>query len=208
MKTNIRRGVFETNSSSVHAISIIKDNYACTIPKEFTINCNGEYGWEEATYNRPDDKAAYLYQAIVNYPTYNYGGAAKMPVDKKKTILQNLIDKFITNLESFGINVKCEYRYVKAEHHTYSYERNGKILYSDYDTIHFVNIHGDCNSGYLDHGGEAKDFVDFVLSSPDNTLKFIFDSRCFIDTGNDNDDNYVGNTEYNYEDSVIFRKGN
>lgn len=39
MKTQIRRGVFETNSSSVHSISIIKDNFKGSLPKRFVINC-------------------------------------------------------------------------------------------------------------------------------------------------------------------------
>ena len=72
MKTQIRRGVFETNSSSVHSISITKDDFNGSLPSQFTIACNGEFGWEVDDYDSPMDKAAYLYQAIVFYPTYNY----------------------------------------------------------------------------------------------------------------------------------------
>ena len=68
MQTQIRRGVFETNSSSVHSISIIKDDFKGSLPKKFTIDCNGEFGWEVDTYDCPISKAAYLYQAILYYP--------------------------------------------------------------------------------------------------------------------------------------------
>ena len=68
MKIQIRRGVFETNSSSVHSISIIKDNFKGSLPSQFTINCDGEFGWEVKTYDDTESKAAYLYQAILYYP--------------------------------------------------------------------------------------------------------------------------------------------
>ena len=69
MKTQIRRGVFETNSSSVHSISIIKDDFKGSLPKQFIIDCDGEFGCEVDTFDDSSSKAAYLYQAIVYYPT-------------------------------------------------------------------------------------------------------------------------------------------
>lgn len=59
MKKQIRRGAFETNSSSTHAINIYRgSNY--DIPKEIVVR-TGEFGWEFTTYNNPEDKLAYLY---------------------------------------------------------------------------------------------------------------------------------------------------
>ena len=113
MKTQIRRGVFETNSSSVHSISIIKDDFKGSLPKKFTIDCNGEFGWEVDTYDCPISKAAYLYQAILYYP---YDLICKRDdIDKAQEILQGLIDKFIKNIESYGIEVDCKYRFTKIE---------------------------------------------------------------------------------------------
>ena len=201
MKIQIRRGVFETNSSSVHSISIIKDNFNGSLPSQFTINCDGEFGWEVKTYDDAESKAAYLYQAILYYP---YDLICKRDdIDKAQEILQGLIDKFIKNIESYGIEVDCKYRFTKIESieccsgETYNY-----VIFAD------ENGNSNENFGYLDHGGEAKDLVDYVLSSPENTVKFIFDNRCFIDTGNDNMGIYGDCENREYGESIIFEKGN
>ena len=198
MKTQIRRGVFETNSSSVHSISIIKDEFKGSLPKKFTIDCNGEFGWEVDTYDCPISKAAYLYQAILYYPYSLICG--ENDIVAAQEILQGLMDKFLGNLESYGIEVDCKYRFTSI-HHT---------EYSRYDYVIFVDENGNESEdeGYLDHGGEAKDLVDYVLSSPENTIKFIFDNRCFIDTGNDNKGIYGDGKHRNYGEAIIFEKGN
>ena len=207
MKTQIRRGVFETNSSSVHSISITKNDFKGSLPKQFTIDNGGEFGWETCIYDAPSNKAAYLYQAIISYPTYN--GCTKEKHDAKiaKEKLQYLMDKFIGNLESYGIEVKCKYRFAKIFHTEYFTSFNKEY---SYDYVLFVDENGNKskNMGFLDHGSEAKEFVDYVLSSPENTVKFIFDYRCFIETGNDNDADYWDREKPIDEESIIFEKGN
>ena len=197
MKTQIRRGVFETNSSSVHSISIIKDNFKGSLPKKFVINCNGEFGWEGDTYDDSASKAAYLYQAIKYYTEKNAN------VNDAKERLQGLMDKFIGNLESYGIEVVCPYRFTTITSMEIGPNEN-------YDYVTFVDENGNepTIDGYLDHGSEAKEFVDYVLSSPENTVKFIFDYRCYIETGNDNEDSCVDNESCNYGEAIMFEKGN
>ena len=97
--------------------------------------------------------------------------------ENEKTFTDEM-DKFLGNLESYGIEVECKYRFTNIHHSEYT----------RYDYVIFVDENGNEleDKGYLDHGGEAKDLVDYVLSSPENTIKFIFDNRCFINTGNDN----------------------
>ena len=61
---NIRTSVFETNSSSTHAICISKSNvnnsrFAKHVSFDF-----GEFGWEYEEYDTLYKKASYLYQAI------------------------------------------------------------------------------------------------------------------------------------------------
>lgn len=199
MKTQIRRGVFETNSSSVHSISIIKDNFKGSLPKKFVINCNGEFGWEGDTYDDSSSKAAYLYQAIKYYTEKNAN------VNDEKERIQGLMDKFIGNLESYGIEVICPYRFTKICHT--DIDDWGDY---NYDYVAFVDENGNepADDGYLDHGSEAKEFVDYVLSSPENTVKFIFDYRCYIETGNDNEDSCVDNESCNYGEAITFEKGN
>ena len=58
MKTQIRRGVFETNSSSVHVIAIAKNS--STTPKNNYYFSAGEFGWYGDGYIEN-----YLYTAII-----------------------------------------------------------------------------------------------------------------------------------------------
>ena len=74
----IRRGVFETNSSSVHSICIQKDKNI-TLPNSVYFSI-GEYGWE---YDRVDI-ASYLYTAILS--TYNKDEAEEK-IKQIKTVL-------------------------------------------------------------------------------------------------------------------------
>jgi hypothetical protein len=63
MSTVIRRGVFETNSSSTHSICISKDgDYRLPISIEFV---TGEFGWEVSELRSIEEKASYLYTGML-----------------------------------------------------------------------------------------------------------------------------------------------
>ena len=63
---NIRKGLFETNSSSTHAICIGKDNHDLEIPSELTFKV-GEFGWENAIHDDVMTLASYLYTALTEW---------------------------------------------------------------------------------------------------------------------------------------------
>lgn len=65
MKVQIRRGVFETNSSSTHSISIDTSERFIKIPKKLVFKA-GEYGWEFHRYSSAEDKASYLFTGIID----------------------------------------------------------------------------------------------------------------------------------------------
>ena len=62
---NIRHGLFETNSSSTHAICIAKKNDDLVIPQSLNFTLNN-FGWEEHFYYDVEDKASYFYTALYN----------------------------------------------------------------------------------------------------------------------------------------------
>lgn len=64
MKTQIRFGTFETNSSSTHAICIAKSQIHPIDGLKFEY---GEFGWEEEEYIDAQTKLSYWYTALVNY---------------------------------------------------------------------------------------------------------------------------------------------
>ena len=65
MKLSTRNGVFETNSSSVHAIVINKQNLAENNGSIVSVT-PGDYGWEYEEYRLPAQKLNYLWTAIVD----------------------------------------------------------------------------------------------------------------------------------------------
>ena len=69
---NIRKSLFETNSSSTHAMCIAKDNDELCIPEELDFSA-GEFGWDERFYYTTEEKASYLYTALLCTYMYTRG---------------------------------------------------------------------------------------------------------------------------------------
>lgn len=67
MKRQIRRGTFETNSSSLHALCISENSYYPTNLPDVIYFGRGEYGWPFDVLQSVDEKASYLYEAILRY---------------------------------------------------------------------------------------------------------------------------------------------
>lgn len=68
---SIRKNVFETNSSSTHAICIAKTNKQ-QIPERIEINLhNYEFGWEEDKRDSTDEKLAYILIGMLSYKNIN-----------------------------------------------------------------------------------------------------------------------------------------
>lgn len=65
MKISIRKSVFETNSSSTHAIAIAK-NKVKNYPENLIFKL-GDFAWDEEHYILPEEKASYLYTALAAY---------------------------------------------------------------------------------------------------------------------------------------------
>lgn len=82
MKRQIRRNVFETNSSSTHAICIAKDGYEKSNYIKFDI---GEFGWEFDTHSDLHSKASYLITAIFDL--------SKDYADEKIQKLKDILDE-------------------------------------------------------------------------------------------------------------------
>ena len=66
MKRQTRKNVFETNSSSVHTITISKHAYNRTNVPNTLVFEYGEFGWGIDTLDTPEEKASYLYTAIAD----------------------------------------------------------------------------------------------------------------------------------------------
>lgn len=105
MRTQIRRSVFETNSSSTHSICIAKtDDFKRNNHVDFTL---GEFGWEIETYSNADMKAAYLYTAIKHlgrlerFAQFDFVGKIKKILDKNN-ITYTFAEKCDNELHDWG----------------------------------------------------------------------------------------------------------
>ena len=115
MKKQIRKGLFETNSSSTHSIVVGNngENVYDHLPYRVIFE-GGDFGWETDVFKDTHSKASYLYTCIVENEQRDY-------IDKIKEIL----DKWGVKYEFEELNEKGrfkEYHYVD-----HSYEARGLV---------------------------------------------------------------------------------
>lgn len=133
----IRNATFETNSSSVHSMTIPKAPF---VPGEThsIYFYTGEFGWGFDILRSPEQKASYLYTAIMECG--------------------------VSNLEY--LKLRCEEAGIKT------------VFDDDID-------------GYIDHGDDCTEMVDYILSTPERLTAFLFGDG-EIRLGNDNEDDPSG----------------
>jgi hypothetical protein len=163
MKIQIRESVFETNSSSTHAISIASPQELFNIPETVRFTSDKEFGWENEIYNDYINKAAYIWLTIISN---------KGDLKDESTVIDYKI-KLTNILKEAGVkNVEFQdYEYVESSW-------KGGYHYIDVD-------------GYIDHRPELS-FVDDLINDPSLLISFLFNPNSEIETGNDNDDHTPG----------------
>ena len=158
MRTQIRKGAFETNSSSTHAVSIFRgSNYV--IPEEIIIR-PGEFGWSCEIYNTPEDKLSYLYTWILSMcSSYEYNE--------------------VTN--------KYEEHYDYKKLKDYQYRLKSKLEALGVKEVEFEQCNGWDKDGYIDHS-EKLYFEDLETILESYFEDYVFNPDSYIETGNDNDE--------------------
>lgn len=183
MKQQVRQGVFETNSSSVHTISIYNDERYKEVMKntKYVYFGSGEYGWEPGMY---EDDASYLWTAIVYSSRFNPEEVAKLK------------ENISTILAKYGIEAGFQPYNVCAS------PVNPEEQYTEFE-----------NWAYIDHAYELGEFFDYITNidgtiNEEHLLRYLFGS--YVRTGNDNDDSGWGNVdeEENKDGITLFVKGN
>ena len=161
MKKQIRKNIFETNSSSTHAVSIFRgSNYV--IPERIEIY-PGEFGWECREYSSPEAKLSYLYTWILSKcMSYEYNEVTEKYDDK--------------------------YDYKKLK--DYQYRIKSKLLEAGVKEVEFNKCSGWFEEGYIDHSEDLyNDDLETILE--DYFLDYVFNPASYIETGNDNDESEV-----------------
>lgn len=158
----VRKGVFETNSSSTHSIAIPKD---CTMTDYVSFRTD-EFGWglEEA------DAADYFYTAIYE-TSYN------------EEELNEKLEKLTSILDEHGIR----YKFREPETH---------IWHDDYENRDYLCL----DDGYIDHGGELRDFVNELLDNGNKLVRFLSGGLVFTGNDNSDDEGFISRYEEYIED--------
>lgn len=168
MKRQIRKGVFETNSSSIHCISIAK--YLPEIYTGYAADFKtGEFGWEHRAYYGEQDKMSYLWTAIIS----NFTDWVEKPDGGYKRVVRlddpdyiKIKNAIIEALESVGFendgwNIRFQ-------------EEPSDTIYNEF--------------GYIDHCPNKEDFIYPIVFNKDRLLRFLFNHESCVSTGNDNDE--------------------
>lgn len=170
MKLQIRKGVFETNSSSTHALCIcvndvvdfakIKQDY-----KKVIIVEGGEFGWEFDVYYDVQTKLDYMFTMITK-------------CCNNEDVALKLMNKMKALLKSIGVTIRYRFDIVTIKHSTTS---------SDYYFAEFHDKDGYKFKGYIDHPDST--ILD-LLDNKDMFFKFLFGKKSMLVTGNDNEDDF------------------
>ena len=162
----IRQGVFETNSSSTHAISICEFRPNTALPEIVMFETNQEFGWEFEDYTDICSKANYLWLAICY--KYDTLGQEDELIRAKATISQYL--------KRIGVRAEFEER---------------RYIGNKWSDDKYIDI-----IGYINHPEDLDELVDAVLEKPELLYGYLFNSDSMVSTGNDNDErtvNYADN---------------
>lgn len=167
----IRRGIFETNSSSVHAITVSKDISDAEYCRYINFGV-GNFGWRHRKYFDTTDKAAYLWTAILsNFEKYHkedhyYDGFNeryyRVYIDDPKYL--GIKSAIVSALKSFGL-----------EEENITFEQYFKI-----DAL------GNFECGYIDHC-PGMDFINELVFNRRRLINYLFNENSIITTWNDNE---------------------
>lgn len=193
MKRQVRRGVFETNSSSTHAICITKSEYR---PNSFThIDFEtGEFGWENDEYDSLYSKASYLITAILGFD--------KDKADENLQKLKNILDN--NNIEYTLPKLKVDSWEFGGETRYY-YDIDGYIDHSG-ETEDFVNdVLSDSDKLFRYLFGNS-----VIITGNDNSDGF--NDRMYINEGEEKTNwgtytNY-GGLKPEFDNYEVYMKGN
>lgn len=190
MKRQVRRNVFETNSSSTHAICITKKKDSYKLPDHIDFEF-GEFGWVYEEYNDTYSKASYLITAIFSF--------GKSETDEKLAQLKNILDSH---------NITYSIPEPKIE--SYTWEGREHFYYDlDYNYIDHVGETKDFVDAVLSDSEKLFRYLfgdSFIITGNDNDDSYR-DRMCIYDGEEENYPIY-GDLKPEFNDYEIYEKGN
>ena len=188
MKTQIRHGVFETNSSSCHSLSIKKSrgDYKYDQLKRWvdeddnTIHIGfGEFGWECKEYTDPFVKLEYALTMVVETECRDIKDVNEFFETDGFNEINDLI-KRVCDCDGITLTSEMELRWYHPSY--WDYDKKKEVTDSSI-TYWYIN-----HDGYIDHQScegykSLQDFLDYYGITLE---EFIFDTGVELITDNDN----------------------
>ena len=191
MGKKIRKGVFETNSSSTHSIVVpkkVKEEHYSTYE---SLDTNYGFGREESRLvNDWDEKLAYVYIVLKDYNEY-----------KKDIVTDNDLTNFKNNVESIYLELNdTNLRDIKP--------LDVFNLIDNKETSKKFDPFGS-SYPYVDHEEDfgSNGFIKRVLSDKEFLKRFIFNTDSYITIGGDEYRGYNIKTigfQYDYDDEGYY----
>lgn len=181
MNSLIRRGCFETNSSSVHAIVIQKQNVKPVFYEgQILFIEHHDFGWSPEFFSEPSSLASYYCEWLI-HSSYDED------VEKWKKRISDRLNNFVDIMYKNGVTVDFPADYARF----------------DTDTEWFPGP----VEGYIDHVDELNELFEPMEYHEKRLLTYIFGPENHIETGNDNDDDAYPSMD-NSEGTDLYVKGN
>lgn len=201
----IRKGVFETNSSSVHAIAVMPMDFADSYSKyEYGPYVNDpdraypadklifkpiDFGWEFALLDHPKEKAAYFAALAAMSASYAVSDDLFDSGKQRAKAIRDEYGKIVEKVSKYLDSENINYEFARLKFDSYGYLKEGRI----------------------DHGWDALAAFDYIVSSKEAFFGFMFDNQSLVWTGNDNGTVIPAlnaNQFFPADRVVIFEKGN
>lgn len=199
MKRQVRKSVFETNSSSTHAMAIqsspnvmfgIYTNMTDEEIDKYNADDEVKNGWRCKIIHKRD------LPAIVTFHEGEFGWEIRTikadDYDTKASYIYTLMAESLS-YEEFDDTVKRFNKWLNEEGviaEFQPYEKIDKEYMSEYEympsRVKLIR-ENEHDWGYVDHSDEAEDFLCYIISRKGNFLNYLFGDS-FIKMGNDNTD--------------------
>ena len=193
MKRQVRRGIFETNSSSTHAICIAKGEYRHNSFSHIDFEI-GEFGWENDEYDSLYNKASYLITAILSFD--------KDEADENLQKLKDILDS-----NNIG--------YTLPELKVDSWEYGGKTRYY-YDIDGYIDHSGETKDFVNDVLSDSDKLFRYLFGNSviitGNDNSYGFSDRMYVNEGEEETSwgtytNY-GGLKPEFDNYEVYMKGN
>lgn len=168
----VRKQLFETNSSSTHALCIIKEDNTLDKSGDLHLSYEGEYGWQFDMINDKTNKFTYLAIIANNIDNDN---------DNKTQYLRELLEK----LQEIGFTFDSILEEMYFDKNYNSERKMDSILEYLRPRLNNKNIPGSYSYYYIDHGDQAEYIFFEILKDIGKLKRYMLSPLSFIALGND-----------------------